>query len=86
MACQLRWNQIKKTPKYGETIEYKGETADAESEHKTGRGGESYIVIVTDNVRAILDAERERQIRYGMKIEPDGFVFVHGPNPHGTAR
>jgi integrase len=83
MACQLRWDQIKKHPKYGETIEYKGASTTTESEHKTGHGGESYIVIVTPGVRAILDAERERQRVH--KIDSE-FVFVHGRTHAGLDR
>jgi hypothetical protein len=81
MACQLRWDQIKKHPKYGETIEYKGTTTTTDSEHKTGGDGESYIVIVTDNVRAILDAERERQRAHNIDSK---FVFVHGRTRAGV--
>jgi hypothetical protein len=81
MACRLRWDQIKKT-KQGVLIEFTGETATTESQHKTGKdSGDSYWVIVTDNVQAILDAERERQRRDNNQSE---FVFVHGRTATGV--
>ena len=83
MACQLCWDQINKHPKYGETIEFKGATTTTDSEHKTGDDGESYIVIVTPGVRAILDAERERQSAHNIDSK---FVFVHGRGHAGLDR
>jgi integrase len=81
MVCKLRWDQIKKT-KHGVLIEYTGETTTTKSEHKTGKdSGDSYWVIVTDNVQAILDAERERQRRDDNQRE---FVFVHGRTATGV--
>jgi integrase len=78
MITRLRWRNIKDEEGEG-YIEYLPATDDSPSEHKMGWEGEAvYIVMLTDNIRAIIEAERQRQIKHGIKIKPDGFVFVHG--------
>jgi integrase len=49
------------------------------SEHKLGwKYPINYDVILTDNLAAIFEEQRQMQIRDGVKIEPDGLVFIHG--------
>jgi hypothetical protein len=52
------------------------------SEHKIGwHYNVSYIVPLTKNLRAIIEEQRRQQIKDGIEIKPDGFVFVHGSCP-----
>jgi integrase len=54
------------------------------SEHKLGwKFNVPYLVILTDNVCAIIEEQRQRQIANGVKIEPDGLVFMHGRSRTG---
>jgi integrase len=88
MGCELRWRNIKE---HKGLIEYlprrRDPLSDEElpSEHKLGwKFNVPYLVIFTDNLRALIDAQREQQIRDGIKIEPDGFVFVHSKPQTGA--
>ena len=57
------------------------------SEHKLGWKYLSYhyLVMLTDNLRGLIEMQREQQIREGVKIEPDGFVFIHGGTRTGAS-
>jgi integrase len=82
-ACYLRWRNIDEDKENG-IIEYKPKRRDPAtremlpSEHKNGwKFPVSYIAPLTDNLRALIEEQRQEQIREGIKIEPDGFVFRH---------
>jgi hypothetical protein len=89
----LRWRNIH-PDRHGGIIEFLPRRRDPNdpskelpSEHKLGwKFPVPYIVILTDNLRAIIEEQRQRQIRYGIKIEPDGLVFIHGPSRTGFNR
>jgi integrase len=84
MACKLRWRNIKEDKGL---IEYLPKRNGFPSEHKLGwKFPIPYIVILTDNIHALIKEQREQQIRDGIKIEPDGFVFVHGKSHTGADR
>jgi hypothetical protein len=52
------------------------------SEHKIGwHYNVPYIVPLTENLRTLIEEQRQQQIKDGIKIEPDGFVFLHGDCP-----
>jgi integrase len=54
------------------------------SEHKLGwQVPVPYIVILTPNLRAIIDERRQQQIDDDIPIERDGYVFVHGRSRTG---
>jgi integrase len=88
-ACELRWRNIKE---HKGLIEYlpKRISPTGEwlpSEHKLGwKKPVPYLVVYTDNLRALIEEQREQQIRDGIKIEPDGFVFVHSRSHSGGDR
>jgi integrase len=55
------------------------------SEHKLGwKYPVNYDVILTDNLNAIFEEQRQMQIRDGVKIKPDGLVFMHGSTRTGA--
>jgi integrase len=85
-GCGLRWRNIK--VKDGrEVIEYLPKRPGFPSEHKNGwKFNIPYVVILTDNLRALIEEQREQQIRDDIKIEPDGFVFVHSRPQTGADR
>lgn len=81
MASRLRWRNIQEKERFS-YIEYLAARGDIPAEHKTGYDGTSiYLVMLTDNLRAIIERARQRQLRDGIAIKPDGFVFVHS-RPH----
>ena len=90
MACGLRWRNIKWDKGY---IEYLPKRRDPQtgiwlpSEHKLGWKYLSYhyLVILTDNLRGLIEMQREQQIDEGVEIEPDGLVFIHGKTRTGTS-
>jgi integrase len=84
MVCNLRWRNI--VEKKGQAlIEYLPKGPGRPSEHKLGwRFNVPYLVIRTDNLNALIEAQREQQIRDGITIEPDGFVFVHERPRYGA--
>ena len=85
MATFLRWRNIK--DKEWGYIEYLAARGDMPSEHKTGYDGVSvYLVMITDNLRAIIERARQRHLRNGIEIKPDGYVFVHGHTHDGLDR
>jgi hypothetical protein len=52
------------------------------SEHKLGWSRNvAYIVPLTENLRARIEEQRQQQIKDGIEIKPDGFVFLHGNCP-----
>jgi integrase len=54
-------------------------TKELPSEHKLGwKHPVKYIVILTDNLRAFIEEQHQLQISDGVKIEPNGLVFLHG--------
>jgi integrase len=84
MATFLRWRNIKEEEGY---IEYLAASGDLPAEHKTGYDGVSiYIVVLTDNLRAIIERARQRHIRDRIEIKDDGYVFVHGHSYDGVDR
>src|SRR5262249_5314896 len=81
-ACFLRWRNIKEDR--GGVIEYlpkRRNPATGEmlpSEHKNGwKFDFPYTCPLTNNLRAIIDESRQQQIKDGIEIKPDGFVFLH---------
>jgi integrase len=76
MARELKWGQIK----WDEgIIEYLPATPQAESQHKSGHHfAETYIVILTDGVRKILQAMREWAQENELPMGDDDYVFAHG--------
>jgi integrase len=86
----LRWRNIK-PDKLGGVLEYLPRRRDPNdpskelpSEHKLGwKYPVKYHVILTDNLRTIIEEQRQRQIRYGFKLAPDDYVFIHGPSRTG---
>jgi integrase len=92
MAIELRWRHL--TNKHGiDVIEYLPERKDRTtgkmlaSEHKLGWDyNVPYIVIYTENLRAIVEAQRQQNIKDGIRMEPDDFVFVHGKPRFGYGK
>jgi integrase len=90
--CNLRWRNI--IPASGDdmaTITYLPERFDRAtgqwlpSEHKNGRQFNTpYMIPLTDNLNAIIEEQRRRQIASGIAITPDGFVFQHGNTRSGV--
>jgi hypothetical protein len=84
MATFLRWRNINEAEGY---IEYLAAKGDLPAEHKTGHDGVSvYLVVLTDNLRAIIERARQHHACYGIEIKDDGYVFVHGRNYDGINR
>src|SRR5262249_54995826 len=87
-VCYLRWRNIKEDEG---VIEYLGKRRDPvtgewlDSEHKNGwkYPKTRYIVPLTDNLRAEIEESRQQQIKEGVEIKPDGFVFIHGKTRFG---
>ncbi len=84
MACELRWRNIREDKGY---IEYLPKRRDSKPAYGSSPKHESfgwkylsyhYLVVLTDDLRAIIEAQREQQIREDIEIKPDGFVFIHG--------
>jgi integrase len=76
----LRWRNIKEDENYLEYLPMRKDPSSGSnilpSEHKLGwKFPVPYLVMLTDNLRAIIDEQREQQIHDGIKIELDGFVF-----------
>jgi integrase len=90
MICRLRWRNIvekKIGGKKQKLLEYLPACNDQPSEHKMGwKFNVPYLVILTDNLHAIIEQQRDRQIRDGIKIDPNGFVFRHGRSRAGLDR
>jgi integrase len=84
----LRWRNIDKDKNLIEYLPRRKDPLSGEvlpSEHKLGwKFNVPYIVILTDNLHAIIEEQRQRQISHGVKIKPDGLVFVHGPSRTGS--
>jgi len=76
MVCRLRWRNVKWDQGY---MEFLGKRPGIPSEHKLGWKYPKvpYIVMLTDNVRAILEERRKLSIEHGLKVGPDDFVFRH---------
>jgi integrase len=85
-ACQLRWRNIHDNVQDGiGVIEYLPKRRDPAtgkilpSEHKLGwKISTRYSVMLTDNLRKIIEEQRQQQILDGVKIVADGLVFMHG--------
>jgi integrase len=83
-ATELRWRNIREDIEGG-VIVYMPKRWDRAarlwlpSEHKNGwKYDYPYLVVLTDNLREIIEEQRQIQIRDGIEITPDGFVFLHG--------
>jgi integrase len=75
MICNMYWGQIKEKERY---IEYLPARDGRPSEHKNGwKYDFPYLVMLTDNLRAIIEIQRQQQIRDGVEINPHGPVFRH---------
>jgi len=85
MITEMKWGQIK----WDEgVIKYLPETDKRESEHKTGSSGDPdniYTIILTDNVRAILEERKQFRAKDGLSCNADDYVFTHGASRFGAA-
>jgi integrase len=88
MALSLRWRNINKEKGIIEYLPRRKDPVtgrELPSEHKLGwKFPVNYDVILTDNLHALIEAQREQQIRDDVEIEPDGLVFMHGKVPIGS--
>jgi integrase len=89
----LRWRNIVEDEYGQKLIEFLPRRKDPvtgkelPSEHKLGwKYNVPYLVIRTENLDAIIEEQRQRQIRHGVEIKRDGLVFVHGPSRIGFNR
>jgi hypothetical protein len=83
-ATELRWRNIREDIEDG-VIVYMPKRRDAKtglwlpSEHKNGwKYDYPYIAVLTENLRALIEEQRQIQIRDNIEITPDSFVFRHG--------
>jgi integrase len=86
----LRWRMIY-PDRFGGIIEYLPRRRDPNdpskelpSEHKLGwKYPVKYHVVLTKNLSAIIEEQRQQQIRDGIEIKDDGLVFVHNRSHTG---
>jgi integrase len=82
-ATELRWHNIREDIEDG-VIVYMPKRRDRTtglwlpSEHKNGwKYDYPYIIVLTKNLRAIIEGQRQIQIHDGIEITPNGLVFLH---------
>jgi integrase len=86
MMCEMRWEQIKEEGNVP-YIEYRPAENGRPSEHKNGWGYNfPYLVILTPGLRAIIETQRQQQLRDSVEIVPSGLVFRHARTHNGIDR
>jgi hypothetical protein len=84
MICEMYWDQIKWNEGSVPYIEYRPAENGKPSEHKNGwKYNFPYLVILTPGLRAIIETQRQQQIRDSVKIVGEGRIFQHARTHYG---